>query len=318
MAIIYEPNPDKFALREFIQAPVVDALTLAAIDFIAEDNKGWAYYTGVFAGRAVAATGIPGAATTLYVAGDLIDLHFFKSESSSNVRIFLNGVQYANFETYAATEIWEAFQVVLDAGVNRIEIINDGVGLSNVGGIPWMALGYAEVSGGSELVYDVENFAMANLITFQLVDGEGDRSTIPVFYEEALTVAQYTAVAAAMADVIDDVTGLVVTGAELTIGLDLSAATLKGAVTDAYDDSRGALFTFDTSGRYAYSVRVPGIRQTEMPGKEPATGAGTPGRALIDAFLTGLSDGAVTRVPLTGDGLSITAFRRGAKSSRKS
>lgn len=180
--IIYEPSPQYIHLREALTQAPVQAGLLAAVDYVANGSKPWSFYAGVAFGTSVAvATSIPGAAATLYIAGDILDAAFFKSPDSSNVRIFLNGVAYSSLETFATSATWEYFQLALDDGINRIDFVNEGTGTNNSTGIPWMGIGpfnvISNVFGKKTKAQEVPIVGSENLmiwrVTYTIRDDKG-------------------------------------------------------------------------------------------------------------------------------------------------
>lgn len=320
MAIIYEPSPKTVALQTALNQILKKVFLRAAVDFISRDNEPWSFYAGVGVGEGVVvASGFPGAAITLYVVGDVLDAAFLHSEDSSNVRVFLNGVAYSTFETYAAATAWELVQVVLQEGVNRIDFVNDGVGLQNVTGIPWFALSQLTVTGGAEALQEIPRTPMPSVISIQLAEAAagGDVVTVPLYVPNNLTLAQYTAFADEAATRIGAASDLTVTGATLQLNIELTGP-FAAADEDA-DGDIGVLVQMSTENARTYSTRIPGILNGRFAGKSLPRGAdGTPVSDLVDLFEDGFDVGGGTIVkPTTPDGIALVALKGLTKSTRK-
>lgn len=318
MPIIYEPAPKWFSLRDSLTAGLKQAVTLGAIDFVAQSLKPWAYYAGVLGGNAAVATGIPGAAATIYVVGDLLDYYVFKSEDSSDLRVFLNGVQISSIETYAVSQIWEAAQQInLQSGyVNRVDFVNYGVGATNAGSIPWMALADITVSGGEEILLR-SNTLMPNTLAVRISDSETDTrlATVPVYLPTGLTLAEIQAYSDLVVAEIDDITGGKVEAVEVTLSLDLPGA-IKGAAEAGVLNERGGLIPFTTSGPRGDSVRIPAIKTTIMPGDSfAATQADV--AALITRLTTSTDISGTGVQPQTANGFNWLVASDGKKSFRR-
>lgn len=316
-SIIYEPAAEILNLREIVSGGIVQAGILAAVDFIAGDNKPWSYYAGVFSGAAAVATGIPGAAATLYVVGDVLDAYVFKTPDSSDLRIFLNGVQVASLETYALTEVWEAIQsIALDPNkVNRVDFVHNGPGLQ-AASFGWLALSNIIVTGTTTTPQVLRSLTVAHdTLVFRFKDSESDtrESSIPVYLPTGFTLAQVQTYSDAIGLELDALTGAQMTTVEITFQLTLPAG-VKNAPVAASLNERGGLITFDTSGPRSSSIRIPAMSTTIMPGDSFAlTNASV---AALITRLTTQTTAANVR-PVTDQGHNWVTARKGAKSFRK-
>lgn len=266
MTIIYEPR-DVVNIREALGGTIIHAGLLAAADFIVGDLKPWSFYSGVALGGMAAATGIPGAAATLYAIGDTVDALLFKSPDGSDVRIFLNGVAHSSVDTYALASVWEAVQVVLDPDVvNRIDIINFGPSADeDATGILWFGLGSITVNGSNAHALGVNH--MPAIISLQATDIESDGrvATIPFYFLNTLALATYQGIVTALAPLVDANIGAQLTGASITLPLTLPGGIKGAPVADHYNE-RGGNILFATSGPYNDSIRLPAISTTVFGG----------------------------------------------------
>lgn len=314
-SIIYEPRL-AFNLAAVLGGAFVRTVTRAAADFIAQQNKPWEFYLGVYAGNVAAATGIVGAAATLYLIGDTLDAVVFKSPDGGSLRLFLNGVQVTTIDTYAATAVWETVQMSLVPGVrNRVDFVNDvNNNPSKTSSINWMALSLITVTGDNPQVQ--RSSAMAyNTMAFRLRDAEADTqlATLPIYLPTGSTLAEYQVYANAVAPEIDAATGSVIAGIDILINLDLPAG-LKATPTANINNERGGLISFLTTGPRPDSVRIPGILPSIMPGDsfsltQPQIAA------LITRLTTATTAGNIR--PVTFQEYQFTVAQKAVRSRRK-
>lgn len=313
--MLYEPRLDRVLdLWDNLSQGIVGGLYAAASDFIAGTNKPWTYYLGVGLGTMAVATGVPGAAATMYVVGDTVDLIFFKSPDGSDVRIFLNGIAQASLDTYFATSVWETFQLIgLIPGLyNRIDIVNYGPSSDpNATGVMFMGLGPITIYGADAQIQERN----MQTIVFRIRDAEQDSplSSIPINVPDGFTVAQLQTYVDAIAPEIDALTDGQIDEVSVTIPLTLPGG-LKSEPSAGSLNERGGLITFDTAGPRADSVRIPAFRRAIMPGNDISL-ADTDVAAFITR-LTTPSTAANIR-PVSSQNYNFTAARGGKKSLRR-
>jgi len=318
MSIIYQPQLI-FNASEAVGGAIVKATAFAAADFVAGMNKPWAFYLGMAFGGAAMATGIPGAATTIYIIGDSLDFWIFKSPDASEVRWFLNGVQQTSIDTYAGTSAWELIQnVVLNPeGINTLQMINFGVsGNGGATGIPFLGLGDFLIFGNNAFAYQGASFQMANdVLTLRTQDAETglDFGAIPLYIPHGFTVAQLQTWLDLACKEFDDAMNVKVVNADLTMPMTVVGTVKANPVANSLNE-RGGLLSFITSGDYGDSVRLPGILTSLMPGDAIATSD-----ALIAAIVTRLTTAttAATIRPVTKNGFNWVSLSNGKKSLRK-
>lgn len=314
--IIYQPDFQFIDLRNSLITGLVDAATLGALDFVAESNKSWAYYTGAALGGAAAATGIVGASFTVYAVAETLDILVFKSEEGSNIDVFIDGVATGQITTYLANAAWENF--VVDLGNRkqaRVDFVNAGVAAGNTSGISWMALGPLTTNNTDKLISGVQT--MATRINFLLRDSETNErfSSFPVYVQDGLETATLQALADRWIPLIEGVSGCEVAEVEVTLSLATTAKTVLAPVAGIVGE-RGGLVTFSTSGPRAESVRIPGIRTTIMPGDE---------FSITDAAVQAVTDELVATPTVNTEvityytpyGYTWDVPQKGKKSSRK-
>lgn len=313
--VIYQPAIDRvFSLRENLGYGIVGALYYAAADFIAGQNKPWSYYLGVGLGSMAVATGVPGAAATMYFVGDMVDLIFFKSPDGSDVRLFLNGVALASVDTFAAAAIWELVQLTGLGGVgfNRLDIVNFGPSPNpDATGIPWLAIGPVTVYGANAQIQE----RGMDTIVFRIQDAEQNSplASLPINVPSGFTVAQLQTYVDAVAPEVDALTEGQIVEAIVTIGLTLPTGLKNAPVSGAFNE-RGGLITFDTAGPRKDSVRIPAMSRTIMPGDSFALT-----QAAVAAFITRLTTAttAANIRPVSAQNYNFVAARAGKKSFRK-
>lgn len=315
MSLIFEPDPGIFDLREIISGGLKQAATLAAIDFIAQENKSWAYYTGVGVGGTAVATGIPGAVASIYVVGTTLDFYVLKSPEGSNVDVFLDGVAAATVTTYALDTIWEQIQITFaEDAVKRVDFVNAGAPPENTSGISWMALGAPFTLEGSNPYYKQrsQNMALVNIISFSLLDDDGDTNSVPFYVDTGHTIGDYQLFVDSMAPALDDITGALITGASLTVNLTLPGP-LKAAPVANSENQRGGNFSYlAANSRYKHSTRVPALLDTKFSGKSVNTTDPD-----VQTFLTTMLTGVAPVIPRDRQGNDLTSLSAAVKAFRR-
>jgi len=326
MSIIYQPQII-FNVREAVGGALKDAGLLAIAEFIAGNNKPWAYYLGATFGGAALATGIPGAAAMLYAIGDSMDFWIFKSPDGSEVRWFLNGVQQTSLDTYAATGVWELVQgVVLASGnVNTIEFVNYAASSNpSATGIPWLALGDFEIFGDGAVAFAGGSPNM-DTISIYTTDSESStkRGVVPVSIPSGQTIETIQAYANIAAVRIDRMTGCEIAEMKVVLGLTLptksatpGATEIKNAPVAGILNERGGLIAFDTAGPRNESVWIPGVRMTIMSGDAFSLedAAVSP---VVELFTTEVTANAVAIRPVSPNNYQFTSALSGKKSLRR-
>lgn len=314
--IIYDPSPGWVFLRNALEQGLIDAATLAGAQFLAEANKPWAYYGGVALGGTAAATGIPGAAWTVYAAAETLDILVFKSEEGSLIDVFIDGIATAQISTYLANEVWENF--VLDLGNRkqaRVDFVNAGIAPGNTSGIAWMALGPFTTPDNQRVLFG--DPTMPTKINFRLDDSETDVSTdvVAIYVTDGLENATLQAVADAWVTLIEAVTGSEIVSIDFVGNLAVNGQTRTEPDAGSVNE-RGGNITFTTTGPRREGFRIPAILPAIMSGNEFSTG-----NAQIAAIVTELTTGATYNTEVvnyfTPYGYAWSAAVAGKKSGRK-
>lgn len=310
-------------LREILTGAAQQTSIAAAIDFVAESNKPWQYYAGIFGANLVAATAIPGGAATLYVVGSAFDALILKSPEGSDIDVFLDGVAVGTIETYAASQVWENLSDLAFGGValalapnllHRIDFVNGAPSEGNETGISWFAFASPQLDGNP--AYALRNEALKmDTIVFRIKDAEADsrEASLPIHIPSGNTLADIQAYVNAVAPEIDALTEGQITEVTVTVNLTLPGG-LKGAPAAGSLNERGGLITFDTSGPHADSVRIPAMSKTKMPGDSFSL-SDTDVANLITRLTTATTAGSIR--PRTYQDHQYVAARRAAKSFRK-
>ncbi len=316
--MLYEPR-DIVNVRENISTGLIQALLAAFEDWLVGDSKPWTFYAGIGLGTAALATGIPGAAATIYVIGDSVDATFFHSPDGSDVRIFLNGIAHSSIDTYAVAAVWESVNIngLIGGAVNRLDFINYGPSADPAAsGILWFGLGPITVNGANAYAQGALSTVATFNISYSILDGDGDTSNFAVKVPRgAFTIAQIESYAQQLASLLDVVIGGKITGLAVTLEAALPGG-LKAAAVGTSDVQEGALFTFTNASPYVDSVRVPAWLETAFAGKEvnlEAVGVG----AFVAALTAGLDIGGTQVQPSDRYENDYTALARAVKSFRK-
>lgn len=319
MPIIYQPR-EILNYRNLIGGPLLTVGLQAAIDFIAGNGKPWAHYPGVALGSMATATGIVGAAATLYVVGDTLDALVFKSPEGSDVRIFLNGVAQSDIATYAVTSAWETISLALSGGVNRVDFVNVVSSVAeHTSPIQWLALGPITVYGTDAYAERSEVTDNVDTIVFRIQDSESDvkYSSVPVYVDSGFTVAQLQAFSDLIAPEIDAVTGGKIVAIEVTLSLDIPSGVSGKSIETGALNERGGLIGFTTAGPRSESVRIPAIKRSIMSGEEFSLADGGAVEDLVTRLTTATSAAGASVRPKSANGYNLTAATYGKKSFRK-
>lgn len=313
--MIYQPY-QIFSLKTALAGAAVNAAILAVQDFIAGENKSWAYYAGAVNGYMAAATGITGAAASLYAVGNTITGKLFHSPEGSLAQMYVDGILAAEVDTFLDNALgeWRSFSLAILPGVlSRIDIVNaDNPNVDKSSLVNWLALGEISTDGSIQIRSNP-----MNTLVFRLQDDEQNspNASIPIHLPDGLTVAQVQAYANLLAAEIDALTESQIVEANVTFQLTVPG-TVKQAPTAGAFNERGGLISFDTAGPRASSIRIPAIDRGIMPGDSFALTD-----ADVSAFVTRVlnpTDVSGTNVqPLTEQGYEYTSARAGKKSFRR-
>lgn len=320
--MIYAPR-EVFDLRLAILQGIYRAIISAAVDFVAEDNKPWEYYVGVGFGGTAAATGIPGAAATLYVVGEGVDVLFFHSPDGSSVDLFLDGVLAETVDTYLGTPDWLTFSMIgLSPNVlHRLDIVNRvNDNEDKTSPINWLAIGDIEVFGDGAYARKSNNVALTN-ISYSLLDSDGDTDTFAIKVLSAShTMAQLVEAAQDFAVKLDAVTGSKITDIAVTVSASLPGG-LKSSPDSTIENQKGATLSLTLDGSpYRDSLRIPGVKPALFTGKELIVTGGGAGQNLVSMLTDGIevtADSGATVEPANRFELEYAALASAVKSFRK-
>lgn len=319
MPIIYEPAPPILDLRLAAGQGIFNAATLAIGDFIAGENKPWAYYAGAALGYSAVATSIPGATATVFVAATALEMTYLKDVEGGEFAVFVDGVQFAVVNSYAGASAWERLQInFANELLKRVDIVHNGPVAESGLSYGWLAIGALEVDGTAPYIQQESGDpAMAvNLLSVSVQDDDGDTNSIPIYLDDTFTLAQYTGFADAALPIIDAVVGSQIVGCSLTLQIPLVAG-LDAAPAQYIENQKGALFSLRTTARYKHGVRLPGFLPELFSGDEVnLTGAGVPG--LVNMLTGGLDVGGTQIIPRDGYGNDLVSVATARKSFRKS
>lgn len=315
--MIYEPRV-VVNLYNVIGGALFRAALLALGDFVAQENKPWAYYLGAALGYSAAATGIPGAAVTLYAVGSSVDAVLFHSPDGSLVRVFLNGILVASIDTYAASPSWQSTAIGgLALGLtNQLTFVSEvNPNGDKTSTIEWFGLGSLTVNGDGSYIQGAITMAY-HTVVFRMQDSETDvvSGALPIYIPKGtLTLAEIQTWVNAVAPEVDAITGSKLSSVEVTIRLDLPGGLKASPVTNILNE-RGGLITFDTAGPRKDSVRIPAMHPDFMPGDTFDIT-----ETEIAAFITRLTTAttAASIRPVTVQEYNWVTARKGSKSLRR-
>lgn len=299
--------------RLSIASGIFSALTEAAIDFIAEDNKPWSYYVGVALGETAIAAGLPGAAVTMYVIADSVDVLFFHSPDGSLARVYIDGLATAAIDAYNPVPSWVTNTISLVSGVqHRIDIINEvNPNGAKSSSINWLAIGSVTANNGA--IQQRTSIMALSLLSVSVQDSEQDTKTasVPLYLPTGLTVAAVQTWADNALQKLDNVMGGQILSAGIQFALTLPGGAKSSPVSGSLNE-RGGLITFNTSGPRNDSFWIPGIKPSIMPGDSFSLSD-----TDIAALITVLTTTTNSIRPRTAQDYNFTAARKGTKSIRR-
>jgi len=150
-----------------------------------------------------------------------------------------------------------------------------------------------------------------SLISFSVLDDDGDRRNVHVFFDAAVTPAALASFATAYEPLLDAVIDGQIVEASYTIGLTL-AAGLKAAPVGNSEVQKGANFSYANASRYKHGIWIPSFKPTLFVG-DTVNMAGAGVGAFNDAHITGLTGTA----PTNGLGFDLTSLSKATKTFRK-
>lgn len=262
MPIIFQPDPGLFELRKLLGAGLEKALVYSALDFLARDNKPFAYYVGVATGGTALATGIPNAVATIYVVGQTLDFYVLKSPEGSNIDVFLDGVAATTISTYAVNNVWESVQISFAEGTQkRVDFVNAGPAAGNVSGISWMALGGPFVLGGTApAISEVERLQLvATTVSIKFQDAAGTVTSEAILFPDTFTLANIQAWLTSALPDFDTASGAEIIGVGITLSFDYSGLGLKATPAAGSRVSTGALLGFRATDGSPDTIFLPSL-----------------------------------------------------------
>lgn len=318
MAIIYDPLPELFNVQNTIEGGLANMALLAAGDFIAGENKDWAYYAGAGVGYGAVATGWAGATLAFVAAAEVLEVAFLKSPEGSEFTVFVDGVEYAVISSFLGSTAWDTFTInLLNSTARNITFVNNGADPLSSASFGWMALGAITATGGAETIYNHRSGpSMAtNIVSFSIQDDDGDQSSLPIHLPDGLALADYQDYVNQMAPIVKAVCGGVIASATLTLNMTLPVG-LSTAMTQYIEVQKGANFSFNTDTRYRYGIRVPAFLPNLFSGDTvDADAPGVP--AFTDALITGVIVDGTPVIARDRYGNPLTGVSKITKSFRK-
>lgn len=318
MTIIYDPAPELFNARNAVGGGLANMALLAAADFIAGENKDWAYYAGAAVGYGAIATGWAGATIGFVVAAETLQLTFLKSPEGSQFTVFVDGVQYAVVTSFAGVTAWDTLVInLLSSSARNITIRNDGADPASALSWGWLALGQLTAQGGSNSISrnGVSTMAATNVASFSIRDAKGKRSTVPIFFPTTFTVEDVQAWITAAAPNLNNIVDGVIEGVTLQLDMTLPGGLRTDPVVNS-DIEEGANFSFTTPSRYKHTLRVPCMAQAFLQGESVLT-VGNDVETFIGQVTGGVDNGGTQVIPTNGHAEDLIALAAAKKTFRR-
>lgn len=139
--------------------------------------------------------------------------------------------------------------------------------------------------------------ALALAIRFDFRDGKNKRSFTKVRVPTGFSISDYIEFAQAMGQLYADASGCIVTGASISIGLDLSTSVIKAVAAFVSDIAQKAFFQFTTAlAGFRSKLFLPAIDESLVPVGSDEIDTADPD---VAAFVTAMENGIVVSGPAT-------------------
>ncbi|MFQ3645668.1 MAG: hypothetical protein SNJ83_10685 [Aggregatilineales bacterium] len=169
-------------LRRVVGEGLMQAGLAIGLDHANRTPKPWTYYLGVAAGATAIASGIPNASLILYCAASALDLLIFQSPEGGLVDVFIDGVAATNFTTFAANQIWEAYQVSVNGSAENVRRVEFVTRATDANGDPvsvnWFSVAGITPVDGSIVTRPAWTESPPWQVTITLRDQRGRRGTM--------------------------------------------------------------------------------------------------------------------------------------------
>jgi len=150
--------------------------------------------------------------------------------------------------------------------------------------------------------------AIAIAVTYEFTDDSGETATTTIHVPNTFSIAQYTEFGRAMADLLDNIVSGVVSNAELTVTLDISALTGNNAQSGSDVEEVGA-FLFRTAEGREVSVNIPGINESMVSANsDDLDQLDTDIAAFTTAMLNGIAVAGGTPQPCDANEADLTTL----------
>jgi len=138
---------------------------------------------------------------------------------------------------------------------------------------------------------------MAATIVVTIEDAKGASSTMEVNVPSTFTLAQMQGAAQDIADIVDALTGGVITNVGINVAVDISALGLKASAQVSADVEEGARFIWRVVGGFITSFRIPTFLESLILDNTKQVDLEDP---LVDALVDAIVDGTdVGGTPIT-------------------
>jgi len=158
---------------------------------------------------------------------------------------------------------------------------------------------------------------MVAILSIRGTDAFGNGGVVTYHLPDGLTIAQYQAFVTSHVPSLDDITGLKLNEASVTLALTMPA--VKATAVASSLSTAGANMSFDAAGTaYSHSIRIPAIRDELVSGKE--INASVPvgvGPTTAAQWAADVITGETPALPSDRYDNKLEAFQGGSFSSRK-
>jgi len=156
--------------------------------------------------------------------------------------------------------------------------------------------------------------ALAVSIRFDFVDAKGKTSFTKVRVPNGFSIVAYGEFAAAMAQLITDLTQSRLTSASFSVAVDLSSATIKATAGVLSDIAQKAMFGFSTAvAGFRTKFKLPALNETKVTaGSDAINQSDVDVAALITAMENGIvvTGGTISPTDQRGNDITSTDYAK--------
>lgn len=155
-----------------------------------------------------------------------------------------------------------------------------------------------------------------NSVVLRGIDAFGKAGSITVYFPDTATLADMQAFVTASAVEFDDITGMKINEAVVSLALTLPA--LKASAVAGHSVSLGANMSFDAADtEYSHSIRIPALREELVAGDGVALGTAVGSGTTVGAWAASVIAGNGTALPSDRYSNDLEVFQGGSVTARK-